>query len=218
MDQENQTIVITCHKDFGRVINLKLTSNMIPDLTATLIIDYEKKVKQLTLTDNVCWGVGGNCDMESFKEGEFFNYEYTDWTKDKEYTFEMVNPRAVYADDIDFRGINELLAPDEYVGLSKLLVDKMCAFGEMPTADELWNLYDNDDWRAYIYQATQDNYGHPNLGIKYKISGALTCVQNPDWKVFYNEKEVYFMLGDFDYSNYIVRPDGINFSESNIIF
>lgn len=218
LNQEEQTIVITCYKDFSRVINLKLTSNMIPELTATLIIDYEKKVRKLTLTDRSCWGVGGNSDLESFKEGEFFECEYTTFTKDKNYTFELVNPRVVYADDIDFRGINELLEPDEYIGFNKLLVDKMCAFGELPTADELWNLYDNDDWRAFIYQTTIDNYGHPYFGIKYKISGTLRCVQNESWNVFYNEKEMFFMLGDYDFSNYIVTPDKLEFSESNIIF
>jgi len=219
LNQENQTIVITCLKDFNRQINLKLTSNMIPSLSATLIIDYEKKVKSLTLTDNICWGVGGNSDMESFKKGEFFDYEYTSFTKDKNYTFKIRDPHVEYVDNIDFRGIHELLNTDEYVGLNKLICDKMCDLGELPSAEELWNLYDNDDWRSYIYQTTQDNYGHNDyFGIKLRINMTLVCVENENWNVFYRDKDVYFLLGDYDFSNYIVQPDKIEFSESNIIF
>ena len=199
LDQENQTIVITCHKDFATKIILTLTAVNNPKAYLEMAIHYEKK---LLLIDMNYQDLTYGDQFMQFDQELLYKPIYSQYTKDKNYTFEI--------DIIDFTYYDGLGQFENFQDLFAEKIVEMISEESEWTAEMWWNLSENNQWHSALleYDSNDIVYGK----LLYKVKCNETNMVSEDFLCSF-----YIPLA-MDYSNFEVLVDSLQTSDVELVF
>lgn len=214
---QDHTISVTVKEDFSKQIILTVTSNLSPNVSAQLTIDYEKKLLSIEdLKDTI--QIGGlsmspaeadhfvtnwNNDDEMSK---LFTPSYSKYTIDKSYTYKTIYNSAVY----DETFINQNFEEEWLESIGTYLLDVL-KNKKQPTAAELWNLNNSNDYHSWLVASSKEG-----ASIGYDVNYTVTCNEQPSTTLT-NTATIYLGM-NYNYSNFSVLVDELILENSSLIF
>ena len=112
LDTTNKQVTLSCKAPFSKQINVVLKSKANENATATIVLDYVKKLKNVTFKTNdfiyindYAYRGSDYTKISSFQPETFFTTEYSVYTKDASFSYNMK--------------INELTLTEKTVDLSE---------------------------------------------------------------------------------------------------
>jgi len=238
VNETSKTISIKCKEAFDKIINVKLTSVDNPSATATITLNYVKKINNMIVKESFVNALGGlgSADPDEYHVNQKINYldyfvpNYSLYTKDKNYTFKLDNlalsnykNNTIVFDETGFGSFSRLVTSfrEYFENQIKGAFNSESTFELDENA--IWNLSDNNTYHSNLKKIGEASM--PSLNIvgaqylEYDILLDFSCVENPDVKCSYNGKVFIFLYGLFTDSAYKVSVDSLNTeSTTNIDF
>ena len=226
VDKNNQTITITCKGAFNQKIIVKVTSIDNPNAYANVTLNYVKKIESIegTIT-NLYVGKGWKYDTvsdhsdTSVTYADFITPTYSDYTKDKQYTFAMKDIEIIEDEFLIQRSLSAQDTDELYTELTVMLYDAFNNQGSLPTTEDIWNAVNTDGYRSWL-TSVADLDPMDDAYLCLEVRGTIYCVEDSTISVqlgggshFY----VYFSFQD-DYSNFKVGVNSISVDTTEVDF
>ena len=217
IDQFNKTITLICHKAFDKVIILTITSTQNQNASASVKLHYRKKILDLDYQYEY-YSIGGNSshnNLKDFKASSFVKPTYSIYTKDENYTFKPKSFALLYeSEEYDINGS----LPSTFINsLISLLNRKFLNQEETITAQEIWNLTDDNNVHSKLSKISKLNYESNYICLILQDS-EYYCVEKPEITI--NDPQslsITFYL-DFDFTNFTINTEQIKIEMEEIIF
>ncbi len=216
----NQTISITCKKEFGKVINVTITSLANSSATATIKLNYTKKLKSITGIQKEY--IIQNVNNTVVSINDLFTPNYSLYTKDKSYTFryydgtvdaERYKTDGGYVDNYKFS--DGTFLDDK---LSNLIIEAVRGQSALPTASDIWNLDSSNAYHSWLVSTTKKEKESDHIA-KYIFSFGVECVETGQTiSSGENTGFVTFDFSTFDYSAKTVGVDSLASELTSIDF
>ena len=221
VDQMTKTVTIYCYKDFSNLILVRLVSVSNKAATATITINYEKKVKEIKQNYNGLV-VGGY--LNTFKDTYTRSYYimqnvtpiYSNYTLDKQYqlTENHTVPKLTL---VDGQYTNDDIEEKFVSMVDSWITNGYYSFSEYI----LWNLSNEKSWHDYLTEISNTPeeeciYTEDNIYV-YRLSSDITYFCGDKQKTV----TTYFYISLYhDYSELItaIEVESIRPSTPNIIF
>jgi len=152
VNTEEKTISLTCKTAFAQQIEVVVTSEANANATATIKVDYEKKISYLAQKENLNLEYN---PTSKFKATDFIDYSFSEYTIDKNYTFKITQANAFEFDQVKSSAniekaknycsattINSIFNSDNFGDFLKSYFLNLNE-KDFPTASEIWN-YENE--------------------------------------------------------------------------
>lgn len=227
VDKETQTITITCKGAFKQKIIVKVTSVDNPEAYAEVTLNYVKKIESIAGTiTSLHVGNGWDLDFEgchkdtSVTYADFITPTYSDFTKDKQYTFGM---RDIQIIDDEFLIQGSLPDQDKdelYAELTVMLYDAFNNQGALPTTEDMWNAVDSDAYRSWLLSVNDLDPWADDAYLCLEVQGTIYCIEDPSISVQIGGGSHFYVYFSFqgDYSDYKVGVDSISVEQTEIDF
>ena len=227
VDKETQTITITCKGAFKQKIIVKVTSVDNPEAYAEVTLNYVKKIESIAGTiTSLHVGNGWDLDFEgchkdtSVTYADFITPTYSDFTKDKQYTFGM---RDIQIIDDEFLIQGSLPDQDKdelYAELTVMLYDAFNNQGALPTTEDMWNAVDSDAYRSWLLSVNDLDPWADDAYLCLEVRGTIYCIEDPSISVQIGGGTHFYVYFSFqgDYSDYKVGVDSISVEQTEIDF
>lgn len=217
IDQFNKTITLICHKAFDKVIILTITSTQNQNASASVKLHYRKKILDLDYQYEY-YSIGGNSshnNLKDFKASSFVKPTYSIYTKDENYTFKPKSFALLYeSEEYDINGS----LPSTFINsLISLLNRKFLNQEETITAQEIWNLTDDNNVHSKLSKISKLNYESNYISLLFQ-DAEYYCVEKPEITI--NDPQslsITFYL-DFDFTNFTINTEQIKIEMEEIIF
>lgn len=227
VDKETQTITITCKGAFKQKIIVKVTSVDNPEAYAEVTLNYVKKIESIEGTITSLYV--GNGWTQNYPEqhidttvtyADFITPTYSDFTKDKQYTFGM---RDIQIIDDEFLIQGSLPAQDTeelYTELTVMLYDAFNNQGALPTTEDMWNAVDSDAYRSWLLSVNDLDPWADDAYLCLEVRGTIYCIEDPSISVQIGGGTHFYVYFSFqgDYSDYKVGVDSISVEQTEIDF
>lgn len=227
VDNQNQTITIVCNGPFKQKIIVKVTSVDNPEAYAEVTLNYVKKIESIegTIT-SLFVGNGWDFDDPQFHVdttvtyADFITPTYSDYTKDKQYTFAMKDIEII---DDEFLIQGSLPAQDTeelYTELTVMLYEAFNNQGALPTTEDMWNAVDSDAYRSWLLSVNDLDPWADDAYLCLEVMGTIYCVEDPTISVQIGGGTHFYVYFSFqgDYSDYKVGVDSISVEQTEIDF
>ena len=221
VDEATKTVTIYCYKDFSNLILIRLVSVSNKAATATITVNYEKKVKDIVENYNGLI-VGG--DLNIFKDTYTRSYYimqnvtpvYSNYTVDKQYQL-TENHTLPVLHLVDGQYINDELE-EKFINMVDLwIMNGYCSFSEYI----LWNMSNEKEWHDYlegISNTPEEDciYTEDNIYV-YRLTSDITYTCGDKTKTISTS---FYISLYHDYSELIteVQVESIKSSTLNVIF
>lgn len=217
INQKEKTVAITVTKSFSKEIHVILTSVSNSSVTATIKLNYEKRLVSLNkkITSNeINFGNWKNevNTLKDFKLENFVEAEYSEFTYDKNYTFEVSHVEIAEGDFST--DITELSDVDLSLNFSRLIQNKISNQSTI-TAEDIWNLSATEDWHYLLSNFSIDQQTIPYYHTTF--NAIYSNVSQPDKKAVYENVDLYVSLTN-DYSSFVTEVTGIESNESILVY
>lgn len=207
-------IVLTCTGAFDKVINVTLTSIDNSEATATITVNYIKRIEGVEIRLNRSIDVIDQ--VKAFTLNDFYDGVYSKYTKDKTYTLSWYQDPYVELQS----GVNDNIGGVIDDGLSKfesLIIERITNFGAFPTAEEIWNLSETQEWKEFLLQHSPSYDGevdppyvvNPDVDYyKFHIDGRLLINEDPN---LYFDLDTEFFIATilYDYNEFKVPVEEV---------
>ena len=227
VDKETQTITITCKGAFKQKIIVKVTSVDNPEAYAEVTLNYVKKIESIEGTITSLYV--GNGWTQNYPEqhidttvtyADFITPTYSDFTKDKQYTFGM---RDIQIIDDEFLIQGSLPDQDKdelYAELTVMLYDAFNNQGALPTTEDMWNAVDSDAYRSWLLSVNDLDPWADDAYLCLEVRGTIYCIEDPSISVQIGGGTHFYVYFSFqgDYSDYKVGVDSISVEQTEIDF
>ena len=217
VNQKEKTVAITVTKSFSKEIHVILTSMSNSSVTATIKLNYEKRLVSLNkkITSNeINFGNWKNevNTLKDFKLENFIQPEYSEYTYDKNYTFEV---SLVEIPEGDFStDITELSDVDLALNFSRLIQNKVSKQSTI-IAEDIWNLSATEDWHYLLSNIYLDQQSTPYYHTTF--NAIYSGVSQTDKKAVYENVDLYVSLAN-DYSSFVTSVEAIESDESILVY
>ncbi|MFR1524192.1 MAG: hypothetical protein ACLSUV_01610 [Bacilli bacterium] len=227
VDKHTQTITITCKGAFKQKINVKVTSVDNPNAYANVILNYVKKIQSIEGTIKSLYV--GNGWSQNYPEqhkdttvtyADFITPTYSDYTKDKQYTFAMRDIEIIDDEFLIQGSLPDKDTEELYTKLNVMLYEAFNNQSALPTSEDMWNAVDTDTYRSWLLGVADLDPWEEDAYLCLEARGTIYCVEDPTISVqlgggthFY----VYFSFQD-DYSNLKVGVNNISVDTTEIDF
>lgn len=179
----DKTVSLTCFCAFDRQIIVRLVSVANPDASATVTLDYVKKllaIEKRNPDSDYYAGKGWNSDytrISDFSVSNFIAPQYSVYTKDAAYSFKAKNVYC-YLDEVCTNTKYSRCFTEDVTDGIKMLLEEKIQQGDGPvTAEELWNISTDAAYHSALYAVSQDDPSMNYLG--YMFSATFYCVEVP---------------------------------------
>ena len=226
VNSANQTITITCNGPFKQKIIVKVTSVDNPEAYAEVTLNYVKKIESIEGTVKSLYIGNGweyygeeNHIDTSVTYSDFITPTYSDYTKDKQYTFGMKDIQII-ADEFLIQGSLPDQDTDElYTELTVMLYDAFNNQGDLPTTEDMWHAVDSDAYRSWLLSVA-DSDPMSDHYLCLEVRGTVYCIEDPTVSVQLGGGSHFYVYFSFqgDYSDYKVGVDSISVEQSEIDF
>lgn len=146
VDTGKKTVSVTNKADFDKQVEVILTSVDNPEATATVTVDYVKKVKSVSVNDTLDPDVGEVLDYTFNLENGFYTPTYSKYTKDKSYTFTLSDVSLT----LQNYQIQDPAGNEHMPKVTELIKQRISEQGKFPSPSEVWNLDDSYDWHNFL--------------------------------------------------------------------
>lgn len=217
INQKEKTVAITVIKAFSKEIHVILTSMSNSSVTATIKLNYEKRLVSLNkkiLANEINfgnWQSEANA-IQDFKLENFVQPKYSEYTYDKNYTFEVSHveiPEGDFSTDI-----TDLSDVDLALNFSRLIQTKVLKQSTI-NAEDIWNLSATEDWHYLLSNISLDQQSTPYYHTTF--NAIYSGVSQPDKKVVYENVDLYVSLAN-DYSSFVTSVEAIESDESILVY
>ena len=227
VDTSSQTITVVCNGAFKQKIIVKVTSVDNPEAYAEVTLNYVKKIESIAGTiTSLHVGNGWDLDFEgchkdtSVTYADFITPTYSDFTKDKQYTFGM---RDIQIIDDEFLIQGSLPDQDKdelYAELTVMLYDAFNNQGALPTTEDMWNAVDSDAYRSWLLSVNDLDPWADDAYLCLEVQGTIYCIEDPSISVQIGGGSHFYVYFSFqgDYSDYKVGVDSISVEQTEIDF
>ncbi len=226
VDTATQTIAVTCKGAFKQKIVVKIVSVDNPNAYAEVTLNYVKKIESIEGTiKNLYVGNGWEYDSKtdhidtSVTYADFITPTYSDFTKDKQYTFAMKDIEII-EDEFLIQGALPNQDTDElYASLTVMLYDAFNNQGALPTTEDLWNAVDSNEYRSWLLNVA-DSDPMSDAYLCLEVTGTIYCVEDPTISVRLGGGSFFYVYFSFqgDYSNFKVGVDSITVETTEVDF
>lgn len=226
VDSSTQTITVVCNGPFKQKIIVKVTSVDNPEAYAEVTLNYVKKIESIEGTITSLYvGNGWEYDYESdhidtsVTYADFITPTYSDYTKDKQYTFAMKDIQII-EDEFLIQGSLPNQDTDElYTSLTVMLYDAFNNQGALPTTEDLWNAVDTDAYRSWLLSVA-DSDPMSDHYLCLEVQGTIYCVEDPTISVQIGGGTHFYVYFSFqgDYSDFKVGVDSVSVEQTEIDF
>ena len=227
VNNQNQTITINCKGSFKQKIIVKVTSVDNPEAYAEVTLNYVKKIESIdgTIT-SLHVGNGWDVNFEgahidtTVTYADFITPTYSDFTKDKQYTFAMKDIHII-SDEFLIQGSLPDQDTDElYTELTVMLYDAFNNQGALPTTEDMWNAVDSDAYRSWLLSVADLDPWSDDAYLCLEVQGTIYCVEDPTISVQIGGGTHFYVYFSFqgDYSDYKVGVDSISVEQTEIDF
>lgn len=181
-------INIICKQAFSQQIEVNIASESNSEVKATIKVDYVKKVLNVETKENVldshyCFDNNFHADiiaftamkeLENYDINQFLNITYSQYSKDKNYTFKLSSVTSTLG-TTDFEApSNDLQIEQNRISdifknkietefMKKVFLDNAEPF------EALWNLAETDDDRVILKHYSNDQYLYASLSSTFNI-------------------------------------------------
>ena len=219
LDQENKTVAVTIKNAFSQEIQVVLTSASKASVTATIRLNYEKKLLGLNrLIDGAEIHVGSwgeeTASIADFSIENFVTPEYSAFTYDKVYSFavsEVTVPEGDFVEEILQYSDSD---PDLALNMAHLLQDKINAQAAISAAD-IWALSETEDWQYFLSNLTATEQVTPYYHTTF--TATYSSIGQPETKVVYSDVELYLSLAG-DYSAFVTDVEEIQTESPSLVY
>ena len=226
VDTASKTITVVCKGAFKQKIIVKVTSVDNPEAYAEVTLNYVKKIESIEGTITSLYV--GNGWTQNYPEqhidttvtyADFITPTYSDFTKDKQYTFAMKDIQII---DDEFLIQGSLPAQDTeelYTELTVMLYDAFNNQGALPTTEDLWNAVDSDAYRSWLLSVA-DSDPMSDHYLCLEVQGTIYCVEDPTISVQIGGGSYFYVYFSFqgDYSDFKVGVDSVSVEQTEIDF
>ena len=227
VDNQHQTIKVVCNGPFKQKIIVKVTSVDNPEAYAEVTLNYVKKIQSIegTIT-SLHVGQGWDVNFEgshidtSVTYADFITPIYSDYTKDKGYTFAMKDIQII-DDEFLIQGSLPDQDKDElYTELTVMLYDAFNNQGALPTTEDMWNAVDSDAYRSWLLSVNELDPWSDDAYLCLEVQGTIYCVEDPTISVQIGGGTHFYVYFSFygDYSDFKVGVDSISVEQTEIDF
>ena len=227
VDNQHQTIKVVCNGPFKQKIIVKVTSVDNPEAYAEVTLNYVKKIESIdgTIT-SLHVGNGWDVNFEgahidtTVTYADFITPTYSDFTKDKQYTFAMKDIHII-SDEFLIQGSLPDQDTDElYTELTVMLYDAFNNQGALPTTEDMWNAVDSDAYRSWLLSVNDLYPWADDAYLCLEVRGTIYCVEDPSISVQIGGGTHFYVYFSFqgDYSDYKVGVDSISVEQTEIDF
>lgn len=227
VDTVSKTITVVCKGAFKQKIIVKVTSVDNPEAYAEVTLNYVKKIESIegSIT-SLFVGNGWDFDEPQYHKdttvtyADFITPTYSDFTKDKQYTFAMKDIQII---DDEFLIQGSLPAQDTeelYTELTVMLYDAFNNQGALPTTEDMWNAVDSDAYRSWLLSVNDLDPWADDAYLCLEVRGTIYCVEDPSISVQIGGGTHFYVYFSFqgDYSDYKVGVDSISVEQTEIDF
>lgn len=219
VNQKEKTVAITVAKSFSKEIHVVLTSVSNSSVKAIIKLNYEKRLISLNKTieqNEIHFGKWNNEDkvIQDFKLENFVKAEYSEFTYDKNYTFEVSHveiPEGDFSSDITQYTESDV---DLAVNFSRLIQSKVTSQSTI-NAEDIWNLSTSEDWHYLLSNLSLEQQATPYY--KTTFNAIYRGVSESDKKAVYENLDLYISLAN-DYSSFITEVTGIEQDSSILVY
>lgn len=213
VEEETKTIRLTCLKAFNKQIEIEISSIANKKATAIVTIDYVKKL--LSIEGKEEWQIVGtkeNDTIETLDPMQFFDVEYSAYTKDKIYDFNFTWDDCTCDEGFETTGVFQT---NFVMQLKERIEAGNYTFF---TAEELWNLDPSNDMRAILKEKSALIYDadDPNQYLCYAIT--FLCENEETGLSGIVEMRFFFYFSAYDFTAYEIGVEGILAEQTTIDF
>ena len=192
-----------------------------------MTLNYVKKIESIAGTiTSLHVGNGWDLDFEgchkdtSVTYADFITPTYSDFTKDKQYTFGM---RDIQIIDDEFLIQGSLPDQDKdelYAELTVMLYDAFNNQSALPTTEDMWNAVDSDAYRSWLLSVNDLDPWSDDAYLCLEVQGTIYCVEDPTISVQIGGGTHFYVYFSFygDYSDYKVGVDSVSVEQTEIDF
>lgn len=221
VDESTKTVTIYCYKDFSNLILVRLVSVSNKSATATITINYEKKVKEIQTNRNGLYVGGYLINVPDNFERSYYIMQnvtpiYSNYTVDKQYQLTETHTTPVLHLVSD-QYMNDDLEEKLVHMVDTWITNGYCSFSEYI----VWNLSEEKEWHDYLTEIsnTQEEecvYTEDNIYV-YRFTSNITF-RCGDIEI--TVPTTFYISLYHDYSELIqeIEVESIKSSITNIVF
>ena len=224
-------INIICKQAFSQQIEVNIASESNSEVKAIIKVDYVKKVLNVETKENVlnsyyCFDNNFNSDtiafitmkeLENYDINQFLNITYSQYSKDKNYTFKLSSVTSTLG-TTDFEApSNDLQIEQNRISdtfknkIETEFMKKVFLDNEEPF-EALWNLAETDDDRVILKYYSNDQYSYASLSSTFNI----VCEQ--DNKINYSFTLNFWLCCYEKYAAKEIPAQSLNFETTEVEF
>ena len=217
IDESNHLITLSCKKPFSQQIHFIITSKANSKAQATIVLDYVKKIKSLSVKKNNFavvndykeWSNSSYRRIEDFKKSNFYEVTYTEFTKTNDtFDFDMkIQAIAMIENTTDLSNkYTDNFTKYLNLKLSKITDTNYACF----TSKDLWKMALTNEDKSALKTITKEDVDKGRGYLKYNIS---VIISSTDGSKSVNGfiGLTYFMYGDY------LGEVGVDTIESEVI-
>ena len=215
--------------DSSQVITTSVDS-LSQTITVVCNGPFKQKIKKIESIDGTITSlhVGNGWDVNfegahidtTVTYADFITPTYSDFTKDKQYTFAMKDIHII-SDEFLIQGSLPDQDTDElYTELTVMLYDAFNNQGALPTTEDMWNAVDSDAYRSWLLSVADLDPWSDDAYLCLEVQGTIYCVEDPTISVQIGGGTHFYVYFSFqgDYSDYKVGVDSISVEQTEIDF
>ena len=217
IDESNHLITLSCKKPIGQQIHFILTSKANSKAQATIVLDYVKKIKSLSVRKNNFavvndykeWTNSSYRRIEDFKKSNFYEVTYTEFTKTNDtFDFDMkIQAIAMIENTTDLSNkYTDNFTKYLNLKLSKITDTNYACF----TSKDLWKMALTNEDKSALKTITKEDVDKGCGYLKYNISVIISSTDGSKSATGFIGL-TYFMYGGY------LGEVGVDTIESEVI-
>lgn len=203
IDEANCLITLSCKGPFSQQIYFTLTSKANPDAKATIVLDYVKKIKKLSMKQDD-FAVVNNYDEWSnefyqriydFNVSNFYDITFTEYTKESDdLSIHMKVKNMELVENTTFLSTDYTDSFTTYLG-AKFLETTTANYANFEV-DDIWNLATSNMDKSALKSLTKNEVNSDRGYLKYDLSVNLYS-GNGAKSINGTISLTYFMYGNY---------------------
>ena len=206
---------------------MKVTSVDNPEAYAEVTLNYVKKIE--SIEGNITSLYVGNgwthnydgCHIDdTVTYADFITPTYSDYTKDKQYTFGMKDIQIIDDEFLIQGSLPDQDTDELYTELTVMLYDAFNNQGSLPTTEDMWHAVDSDAYRSWLLSVNDLDPWADDAYLCLEVRGTVYCIEDPSISVQIGGGTHFYVYFSFqgDYSDYKVGVDSISVEQTEIDF